>query len=211
MINSNLVICQFGLRTSYDVNSAKEWNTFFSTINGPNTKIFDQSLSFTLDYWMRLPNKRIEFYPNISFRQAKSNLVQNDVDLSLRQVGIGLLTHVYILDLVGDCDCPTFSKQGTLMKKGLFLLAGTGVDYSQKAINQNYSDGNIDLKIIGGVGFDIGVNDLFTFTPFIQYQYYPDISWHDMAIQFGQNINNVNSSFGLFQLGVRMGFRPDYK
>lgn len=211
LMTSSIAKGQFGMRTSYDINSAREWNSFFSTIDGPNTKVFNHSFSFTLDYWLRLPNKRIEFYPNISFRQAKSNLVQNDVDLSLRQFGLGLLTHFYILDLIGDCDCPTFSKQGNAIKKGFFLIAGTGIDYSQKAINQNYSDGNLDLKITAGLGFDLGINDLLTITPFIQYQYYPDISWHEMAIQFGQDINNVNSPFGLFQLGVRLGFRPDYK
>jgi hypothetical protein len=202
---------QFGLRVMYNRNSAPGWDSFFTTVEGTNTTIFDQSLTVVGDYWIRLPNKRIEFYPNLSFHQASTVLTNSNNTLKLRQIGVGLITHFYILDLIGDCDCPTFSKQGQLVKKGLFLMAGAGVDYSQKSILNDYTDANLDFKISGGIGLDIGISDLITLTPFIQYQYYPDISWHELSGATLQNVDNINSSLGQFQIGIRVGFRPDYK
>lgn len=200
---------QFGLRTSYNINKAASWNNFFESVEPSNQGIFDNSFSITLDYWMRLPNARIEFYPNISYHQSQSTLSQNTI--GLRQIGFGIISHIYLFDLIGDCDCPTFSKQGNLLKKGFFLLGGLGTDLSSKAINNLYGDSNIDFKTHLGIGIDVGINDFLTLTPFVQYTYYPDISWHDLAAVYGQDINNVNSSLSQFQLGIRIGFRPDYK
>lgn len=201
---------QYGLRITYNNNTASEWNSFFSGIERSDVRVFNQSFSLVADYWLRLPNKRIEFYPYISFHQASSTLNISDVNLGIRQFGSGIIAHIYFLDFLGDCDCPTFSKEGNAVKKGLFLLLNAGVDYTQKSVDKVYNDGNLDFKIAAGLGFDIGLNDFITLSPFAQMTYYPDISWHDMAIQFGQEINNVNSSFRMLQFGIRVGFRPDY-
>ncbi len=211
---------QWGIRTTYNLNSASKWDAFFSEIEGQNQKVFSTSIGLTADYWMRLPNQRIEFYPNISFHQAKTRLIGNFApgqlgtftDIRLRQVGIGVITHFYLLDLLGDCECPTFSKQGSLIKKGFFLMAGLGGDYSQKSIGEaGFRDGNIDLKFSGGIGLDIGLSDLITISPFLQYQYYPHVSWHELGIPFNKGNVNVESSLGQFQMGIRIGLRPDYK
>lgn len=211
---------QFGMRSSYNLNNASEWNDYFSVVDINGKKVFDRSLSYSLDYWIRLPQKRVEFYPFISYHTASSSLSTRPVDLSFRQVGFGINSHIYFLDFIGDCDCPTFSKQGGLFKKGLFLLAGIGADYSQKQIddkalinnNVSYEDGNLDFKIAIGIGFDIGVNDFLTVSPILQYQYYPDISWHELPTRLGlTGENNINSALGQLQLGVRLGIRLDYE
>lgn len=208
---------QIGLRVYYNSNQYGGWNEFFQSIPSPGTNprsvenVFSTSIDFTIDYWMRLPDKRIEFFPYINFHQATSSLELNSSELGLRQIGAGLVAHIYLLDLIGDCDCPTFSKQGTFMKKGFFLLAGLGADYSTKAVNGNYVDGNIDANFQVGLGLDIGVNDILTITPLLRYKYYPDISWHEMAPLFGVDINNVDTSAGQLGLGIRAGVRLDYR
>ena len=203
---------QFGIRTSYNINSAAKWNTFFSGLDARNDDIFSTSVSLTLDYWLRLPNHRIEFYPNISYHQANTTIIGNAVDLSLRQMGAGIIAHVYILDLVDDCDCPTFSKQSGFVKKGIFVLAGIGGDYAQKAIDDSsFDDGNLDFKASLGMGIDLGISDLITVTPFVQFQYHPAISWHEVGVPFGEGSGNVETSLSQIQIGARLGFRTDYK
>ena len=203
---------QFGVRGAYSGNSAPTWNTFFDNIDGRNQSVFSSSYQLTLDYWLRLPNKRIEFYPNISFHQANTTLEGSNIDLQIRQLGAGLITHFYVLDFVGDCECPTFGKDGGILKKGLFLMTGVGADYAQKSIGiEALTDGNIDIKASFGLGVDIGISNLVTVTPFIQYQRYFDVSWHELGIPFGQESRNVSASMNQFQLGIRVGFRPDYK
>lgn len=180
-------------------------------MEGRNEKVFEQSYSIALDYWFRLKEKRIEFYPYLSYHQANDELSISGNALVLRQFGTGLLTHFYILDLIGDCDCPTFSKQGDFFKKGFFLMAGVGTVLSHKDYNTGWTDGNFDFVASVGVGQDIGINDLFTVTPFLQYQYVSNVSWHELGTAFGQGSGNQSSNIGMIQLGLRLGIRADYK
>ena len=206
---------QFGLRASYNLNNAPAWDQVFSEALNRDVNIFSSSQSLTLDYWIRLPNHRVEFYPNISYHGAQMTIRpgvgQLDLPMKLQQIGGGLLAHIYPLDFTGDCDCPTFSKQGGLFKKGFFILGGLGADYSLKDWDRSgLSDGNIDIKGSIGLGMDIGITDLFTISPFIQFQRYFDVSGHDLSNLFNLDDSNISSSINQLQLGIRVGFRPDY-
>ena len=206
------IICsgQIGIRSFYQLNSAPAWNDFFSNVRGEDTRLYPRSLSVAVDYWFRLPDQRIEFYPYISFHEAKQSLPNGaapPIEIGLRQLGVGVYSHIYPLDLVSDCICPTFNKEGGLLKKGLFIVLGAGADYSQKNLNQRgYYDGNIDFKTSVGLGLDIGISELITISPIVQFQYYPSVSWHELSSE----VNNVESSLQQWQLGLRLGLRPDY-
>ncbi|MCB9291906.1 MAG: hypothetical protein H6559_02055 [Lewinellaceae bacterium] len=43
------------------------------------------------------------------------------MQLSNTWLSLFLNANIYFLDLEGDCDCPTFSKSGGFLQKGLFL------------------------------------------------------------------------------------------
>lgn len=205
---------QIGARVLYNTNSYSGWNDFFrndANLLANNDRVFSSSVSVSLDYWFRLRDQRIEFYPYISYHQASTDLAFANVDLGLRQIGGGVNAHFYVLDLLDDCDCPTFSKQGTFLKKGFFLLAGVGADFSTKAVNGDFRDGNFDATFQGGLGLDIGVTDIITLTPILRYKYYPDISWHELAPVFGLEANNVSTSAGQLGIGLRVGIRLDYR
>ena len=210
---------QYGVRATYNLNNANNWNQFLQQVGKQQQDIFNRSVGFSIDYWLRMKNTRIEFYPYLSYHQ-NSDIVSNNGSgittgstfLALRQFGFGLTTHFYLFDFFGDCECPTFSKQGGFLKKGFFLMAGIGADLSQKRIGDfGYRDSNIDTKFSGGAGLDIGLNDLITLSPFIQYQYYPSISWHELGTSFNRQPEHVESSLQQIQFGLRIGFRPDYK
>ena len=90
-------------------------------------------------------------------------------------------------------------------------MAGFGADFSTKAVNRDFTDGNFDVTFQGGLGLDIGVTDVVTITPLLRYKYYPDISWHEVAPQFGIDINNLSTSAGQLGVGIRLGIRLDYR
>jgi hypothetical protein len=130
--------------------------------------------------------------------------------------GIGLNVNVYLFDLMNDCQCPTFSKQNNFLRKGVFLML-EAKEYVQnketRFVDRSVYDRDFSSKFSIGVGLDIGVNDLLTFTPFVATSYYPSTTWNGININHG--IVNVlppdeSTSNLAFQVGVRIGFRPDY-
>ncbi len=202
---------QWGVRAGFNINNTSSWDEYFSTVENRPQSVFESSVSFEVDYWTRLRNQRIEFYPYLSFHQATSELAVSRTSLTLRQIGGGVKTHIYLFDLIDDCDCPTFSKQGGLVKKGFFFLGGIGVDFAQKAVaDEALRDGNIDVRGTIGIGLDIGLNDLVTISPFVAFNRYFDVSWHEIGNSFGQPGVDASSNINQLQIGVRIGFRPDY-
>jgi len=211
LLSALLVHGQVGIRIGYNLNDAPEWDNYFRTIDPRLDNVFPTSLSFEVDYWTRLRNKRIEFYPYLSYHQASTN-ISGEAFLALRQIGLGLKSHIYLLDFHGDCDCPTFSKQGGVIKKGLFFLAGVGTDFAQKSVlDEPFRDGNIDVRTTIGLGLDLGITDLITISPFFAYQRYFDVSWHEVGRSFNLPQDNVSSSINQIQFGIRIGLRSDYE
>lgn len=206
---------QFGIRVSQNFNKAGSWDDFISNEIGRSESVFTSSQSYTLDYWLRLPNHRVEFYPNISYHRATDLITNIGVGGSestsvLDQIGAGLLVHIYAFDFTGDCDCPTFSKQGGLVKKGFFFMGGVGADFARKKFGDgDLADGNFDVKASLGLGIDIGLTDLLTITPFVQIQRYFDVSGHNLSEVFNST-GNISSSINQLQVGLRLGLRADY-
>ncbi len=191
---------QFGLRIKYLSNDAD-----------PNiSNILDEhSLEIGVDYWFRLKTQRIEFLPEISYERSEGESSLSDENsIRLKSINFLFNTNIYFLDLNNDCDCPTFSKQGNAFTKGFHLILAPGLRY-YTLNDPNLSDErNFGLIASGGVGFDIGVNDLITITPQVLYRYNPSVE---------ANIERLNlvppSSHTYHQLnfGIRVGFRPDYQ
>ncbi len=59
-----------------------------------------------------------------------------------------------------------------------------------------------------GIGFDIGVSDLVTVTPFLKYNFRTRPDW-DPAELIGEN-GIPDGNEWLFTAGLRAIFRPDY-
>lgn len=198
---------QIGLRSAYQLNTFSNWNQYFQSQDLEASRVFETSLQYALDYQFKLKDTRIEFYPYVSYHTASSSLRLTPSSIELRQFGMGLRSHFYIFDMIGDCECPTFTKQGSILKKGFFLSAGLGADLSSKKIGSAaFDDQNIDIKFSAGLGLDLGINELLTLTPFASFQYYPSISWHELRVPFGGSSGNVETSLSQIQLGLRVGF-----
>lgn len=173
-----------------------------------------------LEYWFRLKKYRVEFFPGIWYNHRQEYTVdvlslpdQGDFIHASNYFSLQLATTFYPLDFEGDCNCPTFSKQGNLIKKGFFLQVVPELGLFNGTTNTVTIAGPVEttsssyLFAMGiGAGLDIGITDLITISPIFRLTYYPSVDWEDFSA--GGELGT--SSFLAKQFGIRLSFRPDY-
>ena len=213
---------QFGVRAKYNMNSFSEWDNYLDeNTNGDIDKIFSSNIEIGLDYWFRLKNYRIEFMPEVSMGlKTSTEYLNQEASTNFSYFAFNFNTHIYLFDLTGDCDCPTFSKQGPSLKKGFFLSIAPGVLYNKKEISldqvePSYASNQANFRIGIGAGYDIGLSDLFTITPIISYNLTPGVAFNELGQMFSPFPpdgpgNPNNSGLNQIQFQLRFGFRPDY-
>jgi len=181
--------------------------TIQSDVEDANPPSFEhQGIQLGAYYWFRLNNIRIEFTPEVSYGYFKHDQATTEASTTfeIRQFGLSVPINIYPFDLASDCDCPTFAIDNDFLQKGFFfqiipayfistfeLLDGTTIDDNQN----NYAG------IGAGVGLDIGINDLITITPLINYFHYPFTADEEPRPVHEQDV----------RFGLRFAFRPDYK
>lgn len=162
----------------------------FAPTSSVDEETMGNHLDFSAHYWTRLRDARIEFQPGIIYQYYLSS---NFADHAL---GITIPTHFYILDMLNDCDCPTFSKNDYLVEKGFFIrLAPSFIrPFADKDLwsNPGIAEGEI------GIGLDVGLSDLVTITPLLEYKH-----------QF--YVNSSLPSSGYINLGISVLLRTDYR
>lgn len=186
---------QFGARFQYSHSTI--------TMGHSDTRLSDEPAVYVgVNYWYRLKNIRLEFFPEIgvqrTVRQANVDL-PDEVQLfdQINLVGLTLPVQVYPFDFRSDCDCPTFSKQSRTFQKGFFVLGSGGYYFS--TANSNASNRN-SLVMTLGVGFDLGINDLITISPMVEHVWYRRDQQAELpGVQRGG------------RAGIRISFRPDYR
>lgn len=211
---------QFGIRIKQNLNDYPSWDQTVSSYNNRTVNILSQGREVGIDYWFRLKNARVEFFPEISFTQARTT-TQDELfsEYNLKTFGVNFNTQIYILDFLGDCDCPTFSKQGNGFTKGLFIILSPGlVNFQQKLVFDDFTTlepvlhSSINYKLAAGIGLDIGISDLFTISPYVMYSYIPNIRWDEFeSSHFRTDRMDGISNGKTVQIGVRFGIRADYK
>lgn len=201
---------QFGLSAYY--NDAGPAVLFLTDENGTEQEVFPENVyEFGIDYWFRLKNVRVEFLPGLSF--ASNQLTPEagpfqSRELAVRQYNAFFQTRIYPFDFYGDCDCPTFSKQGPALARGLFINAGPIVSSQQFRIpDEGGSDYRVTRAgILAGLGFDIGLSDLLTLSPQAGIRtYFGD---PDSGVPGQQDGSSRRSSLRYFA-GIRLGLRLD--
>ncbi len=205
---------QFGLRLKYNSNNFSDWENALEERFDTDGKLYSPGYEVGLDYWFKLKKRRIEFMPEISYALATTKY--NNAALTetkFTSYNFNFHTQIYALDLEADCDCPTFSKQGPSINKGLFFHFTPGVSFFNTsttfspAIDPAFKNANgVAFKAGIGMGMDIGVSDLLTITPIISYYFNMGMNWENLAL----NGSDVSSNPRQLQFTLRLGFRPDY-
>ena len=216
---SIMAIGQFGARVKYNLNTFSGFDNYIDeNTSGNNDNIFASNIGVGLDYWFRLKKYRIEFLPEVHMGlKSSSTFESNATNTDFSYFGFNFNTQIYLFDLEGDCDCPTFSKQGPSISKGFFFNLSPGIIYNTKEITTEFVDPSVktnqlNFKIGIGLGYDIGISDLFTITPMFNYNLAPGHEFNEL-----QNIGNISPSTPVIESGlnqlefqIRFGFRPDY-
>lgn len=211
---------QLGVNSGYNVNNAANWKIN----NGTNLvhDFYPNNFSFGIDYWFRLPNRRVEFTPEINFNTTKSNWSYNNDALQFNTTSTNFSffanTNFYIFDFKGDCDCPTFSKKGPELQKGFFFRISPGVSYFTgrlKTADDEFYGSEFAFSIGAGVGIDFGISDFVTLSPIAMLRYYPEIKWGSIAgVDAGikeWEYPEESSPLTQIYLGLRLGIRFDYR
>lgn len=184
-----------------------------SSLNRP----YDSGWSAGVDFWFRLKNQRVEFLPEFNYTQltiSEGSFLESET----RIYSFFFNTNLYLWDFKGDCDCPTFSKQGPTLAKGLFVQISPGVSYwdgNYRTALAQVDDESLSFSIGGGIGFDIGITDLVTITPMFNIRYYPEVKLEGSLVQ-PENVPlpdlvtiTATDSPILMSAGLRLGFRLD--
>lgn len=224
---TNLAFAQFGITGRYHFNKAPDWVPIGETDSSNPYQFLGDGWSVGIDYWVRLKNYRVEFLPELNVAQFKSEpnaKIPGVESFSNQFYSFFLNTNFYLFDFLGDCNCPTFSKQGQLLKKGFFVQLSPGISYLQNKVSINqeaaiffdksYASSDWAVNIGAGVGLDIGLSDFVTITPIIGLRYFPVAKWDKLHTYSGileEQTHIEESSIWQLSAGARLGFRLDYK
>ncbi|MEM8584084.1 MAG: hypothetical protein AAGF87_07445 [Bacteroidota bacterium] len=209
-----LAQAQFGVTAAYAIPQVR-----FDSDSRTTESVWQGNLEYSVNYWFRLSQKRIEFLPSLSYASFDYNTdyVGNvpSGDFNLLNLGFQLHTRIYPFDFDTDCDCPTFGKQGPALDKGLFIQLSPGVSYFRDSkLNLDDGGGPLVFRESGvlptlglALGLDFGVSNLVTISPIAGARYaFGDLPEADAAVYAPRN-----GDFWTISAGIQLGVRLDEK
>jgi hypothetical protein len=170
---------QLGINFWYQQPLNEGWVLQSSTDQTGQQVLLKSGYRIGIDYRFFLEGVRIEFMPEVSFQSSFYESVP-EADFSTYALGLVLHTNFYLLDLQGDCGCPTFSKQGSFLSKGLFVFLSPGVLFQQQRIDSpdlELGTNTLAFTSGAGIGLDIGLSYRFTLTPRVGILWIPSLAW----------------------------------
>ena len=228
--NQNLQ-AQIGITGTFTNIDAPNWQE--SMINStrfdfPNDFEWSSSFKVGIDYTIKvLPETRLYIQPGISYSSFKeddifntSTAMASTAAFNVNIIDASIPINLYFLDIEGDCDCPTFSKDGNVIKKGLFFQVSPGLTYTNNQIIQsingsdistNYTDISPNLGV--GLGLDIGLSDYITITPLVRFTRHFNVEWESLDNNLNVEPSTVEqvelntSPINQFEAGLRVEFR----
>ncbi len=223
------VQAQIGISASYLNQDVPEWESIAIEQYGneAENKFLNFGLEAGLDYWFRFKNFRVEFFPTVSYAVFNSKFVNPHIDLSTAEgkytsnnFGLHLKTNVYPLDFEGDCDCPTWKKDGNVIKKGWFIqLIGGARSMNNSYEFSTFSETQKSIVYEAGIGtgLDIGISEFLTITPYLNYILTFNAEWESLeklasdAAGFAttDDLNLNPTDMNRLAFGIRLGFRFD--
>lgn len=198
---------QFGAASYYNLNQTRTNTVLPEEVL--NFGELDNGTEFAAHYWFRLQNKRIEFLPTLYYAAAESPVTGE----SFSEYGFQFKSNFYLFDFGGDCDCPTFGKQGPALQKGFFLQLSPGyARYAFTPFSGAEREGRGGFTLGGGVGLDIGISNLITLTPFAGVRYgFSPYGFAQLTDVNGQSIGVDEARLTTVQFGLSATFRLDEK
>lgn len=215
----------------------------FTTMNAPNwQKSMSESIDYRfaskakwkvsykvgIDFYVKFPDYKIFFLPSIYYSKFKQFASYNfpspfttDRQFNVNIISASINTNIYFLDIKGDYHNSTFSKDASVIKKGLFFQISPGSSLSINRIFQSllngsssgsrYTDISPNLGI--GLGLDIELSDSKIISPIIRFTRHFNVEWESLVdiLNFGlpsdSQIENDTTPINQFEIGLRVGLR----
>jgi len=215
---------QIGVSGAFSNISTPGWEEI---LQNENIDQFNNGYTLSLDYWFRLKDYRVEFLPELSY-SGYDNLVERDgetsfspsLDANLNILAFSFNTQIYLFDIEGDCDCPTWGKEGGFFNKGFYFMAGPGISLVQHTDEINFADGSeepsiidestIRLMLSAGAGFDIGITKAITLTLFGKFKWHSANQWGGLNTLLDSSTNqfdDTDSVITQFEPGLKIHYR----
>jgi len=225
LIGSYLALsAQFSISAKYGINSYPDWESIIDGTPYEGDKFIGDGIEYGFSYWFRLKDYRVEFMPEVSFQSLETsnsgdNTPNLNWDFSKQSYYLTFNTLIYTLDIEGDCNCPTWGKDGSFIEKGFFVGISPGIAYhtlETTIVNDPLGMGSTSInkfafRIGASVGLDIGITKWITITPYATANFTPGLTWDNL-----QNFvdlskpGDVATKIWQIQPGLRLTFRPDY-
>lgn len=163
------LLAQWGLRVGYGAGQSAQL---------AQRSIRDSGPYGIAEYTFRLKQNRLEFHPGIGYRHVPG---AGGSTGRLSALLLEVQAAAYPFDFRGDCHCPTFSKQGDILKKGFFLAVSSGIALQSlkrtiippgMSVPEAITDSQRSWTLGLSAGLDLGISERFTLTPFVAYAWY---------------------------------------
>jgi hypothetical protein len=188
---------------------AQRGQTFLSPPgNGP---------AFSMDYRLKIRNLRLEFRPEVQWVIPRSG-ESAGWRTSGNYMGIWGNVTLFPFDLKGDCDCPTFGRQGRPIHKSLFLEAAPGLHYLYNEVSVTipgsndmvFKDSFVAPGGAIGIGAELKLQRNLSVSPFARMIVLPNLSWPGLLeAAEAESLDPLEAQAFLsgLNVGLRIGFR----
>lgn len=208
-----LTHAQLGFQGSFRFTDAPKWDILDQS-NNRSSDVPQAGWSAGMEYAFSLPNTRLEFIPEANLTRYQTDVLDLGA-LDAHFYSLFFNVRAYILDLKGDCQCPTFSKKGTTLTKGFYLELSPGYTLILSRINTNtilYKGRSTNNSLALNAGLDFGVSRKLTLSPYAGIRYFPKAIWpgleesiaNDPSI--GDKVTNNHSPLTQAYIGMRLRF-----
>ncbi len=165
---ATMASAQLGLGGGLRYTHPTEWQALLEAARGISAAAPARGSYATLSYWFRLRSVRVEFAPGLRLAQQQFGLdPEADLSLDILQAAVEWPVQVYPFDLNSDCDCPTFSKQGSAWQKGLFVAVVPSLAWQRYAPPQEMplpKGTQLVVALALRAGLDVGITNAWTLT-----------------------------------------------
>jgi len=204
---------QVGVSLSYRNIDAPYWGLLL----GENETIFKNGHSFSVDYWLKMRNVRIDLLPELGFSKFSNEIAPIGIypkrTFISQFFNFQLNANIYPLDFFKQYTEKELRNPTENVAHSLFVQISPGVSMVylsyRAALEEMLLPPRRTSYFIGlGAGFDIHYKNYLTLTPMLRYQHYPSVQWvglSEIQDEFTDDFFREDSFVNQVAFSIRLG------